>query len=706
MTPRTFYDNQNRRVELGAQLGVGGEGVVFEVVGQPAAVAKVYHKLPDSHTGQKLRAMVALAAPELLQVAAWPTATLHQAPAGPPVGLLMPRVSGYKEIHTLYSPAHRKKEFPTADWAFLIQTAMNCAIAFDAVHRGGHAIGDVNQSNVLVSAKATVRLIDCDSYQVTAGKQSFPCEVGVPLYTPPELQGQGFRGVIRTPNHDRFGLAVLIFHLLFVGRHPFSGRPLTRGDLPIEKAIKEFRFAFSPAAARLQVAPPPHAPTLAILSPQVAGLFERAFGSQSTAKGARPTAEEWVTHLSELQRQLKACPDDPGHKYAAHLGQCCWCALMQTGAPNYFISVTVYRLGANVPSITFVLGPAWAEIDRLPRPGDSYRRPAVPAGVRIAPTALPGTIPRQLPPFVVVPREFLLKVVAGITVGGAGLAPFFCLAAVAGKSRQAPEAASVFTGLAVFTLVAAFVFGVWWLVLELIHRKSVRAANAERFAALSSLRKERDARLRARREAGRALAGAENELRRVAVAYQQSFDALKRGLVSLKAEYLALKPQYDKDLRELERNKEAVQLEQFLQTQFISDHDIPGIGPTREAVLRSHNIETAHDVQAERVLAIAGFGPVLTKNLLAWRQQVARNFHFNASAAMSASDLAPLVMKYRQFQQRIETSMQRELGKLKACSETGANHVARLYAPLPALVARLAQAEADLGVLPPDIRVR
>ena len=44
-------------------------------------------------------------------------------------------------------------------------------------------------------------------------------------------------------DHDRFGLAVLIFHLLMMGRHPFSGVYLDKGDMPLEKAIREGRFA-------------------------------------------------------------------------------------------------------------------------------------------------------------------------------------------------------------------------------------------------------------------------------------------------------------------------------------------------------------------------------------------------------------------------------------------------------------------------------
>ncbi len=208
---RTLYDNRNQRVDLGPQRGEGAEGLIFDVVGHPSYLAKIYKNPPDRQKVEKLKAMPALGRPDLLAAAGWPTATLHQTPQGSLVGFLMPRVPG-KEAHTLYGPAHRRKEFPSADWAFLIRAATNCAIAFDVIHRCGHTIGDVNQSNVFVSSEpgAAVHLIDCDSYQVNCGRKSFLCEVGVPLFTPPELQGQSFRGVVRTHNHDRFGLAVLI----------------------------------------------------------------------------------------------------------------------------------------------------------------------------------------------------------------------------------------------------------------------------------------------------------------------------------------------------------------------------------------------------------------------------------------------------------------------------------------------------------------
>ncbi len=98
-----------------------------------------------------------------------------------------------------------------------------------------------------------LRLIDCESFQWTANGKRFACEVGVETFTPPELQGKNFREVIRTINHDSFGLAVMVFLLLFMGRHPFAGRFLGRGDMPIPRAISEFRFAYSAMRADVQM---------------------------------------------------------------------------------------------------------------------------------------------------------------------------------------------------------------------------------------------------------------------------------------------------------------------------------------------------------------------------------------------------------------------------------------------------------------------
>jgi DNA-binding helix-hairpin-helix protein with protein kinase domain len=231
MAPKTLFDGLGKPVAIGPMIARGGEGSIFEVTGDPAHVAKIYHKPPTAQDTEKIRLMPSVVDSDLQKFTAWPLSLLHDRQHGSIVGIIMPKVVG-KLIHTLYSPADRKRTFPTADWSFLVHTAMNCALAFDALHRKGHVMGDVNQRNIMVANDATVTLIDCDSFQVQANGRLFLCDLGVPEFTPPELQGRNFKGVQRTPNHDRFGLAVLIFYLLFMGRHPFAGQFRGRGEMP------------------------------------------------------------------------------------------------------------------------------------------------------------------------------------------------------------------------------------------------------------------------------------------------------------------------------------------------------------------------------------------------------------------------------------------------------------------------------------------
>src|SRR5262249_49164850 len=144
--------------------------------------------------------------PTLHRYAAWPLALLHDAAGRPVRGFLMPYFRGLQPAHHPYNPAQRQHYFPQADWSFPLLAAPNCPAPFEEVHATDALVGDVNQSNVLVSDKALVALIDCDSFQVRADGRVFRCEVGVAHYTPPELQNARFRDIDRTLNHDRFGL--------------------------------------------------------------------------------------------------------------------------------------------------------------------------------------------------------------------------------------------------------------------------------------------------------------------------------------------------------------------------------------------------------------------------------------------------------------------------------------------------------------------
>ena len=388
---RTLCDLQGHEAGLGRCLGQGGEGAVYSVPMWPRSVATIYARRPDELTGRKLGAMVELGTEELASFAAWPQGLLLDPRTRKAVGFLMPRVDGHREIHALYGPTARKTAFPDASWAFLLRAARNLAAAFDAVHRHGHVIGDVNEGNVVVSRKATVRLIDCDSFQVTHRGHTYPCRVGVPLFTPPELQGQRLDSVQRTHDHDRFGLAVLVFHLLFVGRHPFAGRHRAR-VVPVEAAIREGLFAFGQEARGQGWEPPPFSLRLGDVTRPVADLFERAFSRGAAAGGPRPSAADWVRELDALEAQLAICGDDPRHAYAPVRGSCPWCRIENDGGPSFFFlaqgsAPDAFDLAATWSAIEAVLSPGEAAPPESP-PGKDVDREAPPSAALRAGQAL------------------------------------------------------------------------------------------------------------------------------------------------------------------------------------------------------------------------------------------------------------------------------------------------------------------------------
>lgn len=356
-------NTQGNLIQLGQQLGSGGEGAVYEVQGQPDKVAKVYHKPVDSKQAAKLSSMVSAKTSRLVEISAWPTDILQDKTCGALHGLIMPKVENHREIHHLYGPAHRKRDFPSADWAFLIHAARNVASVFEIIHRHGHVIGDVNQGNILVAADATCKLIDCDSFQIVSGNQTFSCDVGVPQFTPPELQKTPFNSIVRTQNHDNFGLALICFHLLFMGRHPFSGRYSGPEDMPIEKAIEEFRFAYGASAASKKMAPPPHTLGLDVITPQLRNLLERAFAQSSVQHNSRPTPKEWIKELDTLRNSLRSCTQNSIHKYYGSLNSCPWCNLEQSSGVIYFL----FTVNGVVGGI-FDINQVWAQIEAIQLP--------------------------------------------------------------------------------------------------------------------------------------------------------------------------------------------------------------------------------------------------------------------------------------------------------------------------------------------------
>jgi DNA-binding helix-hairpin-helix protein with protein kinase domain len=190
-------------------------------------------------------------------------------------------------------------------------------------------VGDVSATNVLFDSQTRVGLIDADSFQITVGGRVLPCRVGTLDTTPGELQSTpDFSKVIRTREHDAFGIGTLIFQLLSEGTHPFAGeidlKKLTKGDLPpaIGERIAGTLWPHSKRHAKVKIIPPRGAVPFASFPESLQELFVRTFDGPPNL---RPTADEYSSVLADFIQQLVPCKSNPRHYYYAKLPECPWC---------------------------------------------------------------------------------------------------------------------------------------------------------------------------------------------------------------------------------------------------------------------------------------------------------------------------------------------------------------------------------------------
>jgi DNA-binding helix-hairpin-helix protein with protein kinase domain len=635
-----LFDDHGRRVGLGAELGRGGEAAVYSVDGQPDLVAKIYHRPPNAEKAEKLSRMVELQSERLLALSAWPVGTIFLGRNKSMAGFLMKNVSRFKDIHLLYNPKSRTREFPPkANWRFLIHTASNVARAFAAVHECGHVIGDVNQSNVRVSPEtAIVSLVDCDSFQISANGKIYPCEVGVPLYTPPELQDTEFREVARTPNQDNFGLAVLLFHLLFMGRHPFAGKFLGQGEMPIEKAIAEQRFAFARDSQRTQMLPPPACITLAHVPQEIGDLFISAFGPDGAPSG-RPDARQWISELDALASRLIICSNNKAHLFFNGLSSCPWCPIESAGI-LLFVDFTIVDTTTG-----FSIEVIWARILAIPSPGA-------------------GNVPSMLTYMSAVEPSARAKAAARrkhYKIAAAGVGILVGLAVV-GYSDNGFAYMYLF-GVAIFLLKN-------WFIDDVPPRFSQAARDAE------------------------------TRLRNLQFCWQQEasgedFNAKLVELRTLTEEYRKLPERRKQKVRELQRALYEIQLRRYLEQFDIASADIPHVKEGRKAMLSAYGIDDAADITRPALEAVPGFGQFLIMQLLTWRQSLAGKFKFDPSRGVDPADLQGVDREIAKRRAEIEALLSKAPGELSGLRRRIVAARGRLQDQLEKALMDVAQAQAD-----------
>ncbi len=652
-----YFDSQNNSHVLTEQIGIGGEGTVFVCPNDANLVAKIYHEPIDDQKAEKLVWMAEHKNEHLLKVAAWIVDVLRDAPDGKIVGFLMPNVKA-KEIHELYSLKSRRVYFPHATWKFLLHTASNLARAFYSLHKNRHIMGDINHGNCVVLTDGTVKLIDCDSYSISRGDFRYPCEVGVATHLAPELQRVNLRGVEREEKHDNFGLAVILFQLLFLGRHPFAGNFLGGEDKSLEECIRENRFAYGTGATDRKVAQPPGTLSLSAVSPRLSLMFERAFLTED-----RPAPHEWIEALEDLSANLKQCDLQPGHYFFNGLRLCPWCEIEAKTGLTLFPLTGEKQIGAgetkfniftvenliqsfNIPSSTALMPP--------PRSN--------PLGISNSPLVSPSVSPQ----IEVEKQNHNMRTVKF------AVAQFMMILLMSGFFG---------TGFAFMWSAIMLIFSLVYL--SQTHRSIKDGAEYD-------------------------LESARREMEKIETEWKNSDtkNYLETDLTLIRkkiADYENLQRESRVKMVRMRDEYFQNELRSYLNSFKISESKISGLNKENVLFLRNFNVKTAADIEIKKLAALPS-NQIVTQKLLDWRANLERDFDYQPDHELPEAERQRFMARLGEKRGTIE----REIEKLVITLRSGATLVnqkrQQLSGEAVKIADRILQAEHDIEAVGSNAR--
>lgn len=219
-------------LRLGEALARGGEGTVYAL--EDGSVAKLYR--PGRLTvgrRDKLERMVAR--PVRCEGVCWPLELLYNL-QGEFVGYRMERARGKELQRCLFTRPALEASFPHWKKRDTVRLCVTILEKLDVLHSQGVILGDINPLNILVVSPEKVWFVDCDSYQIGG----YPCPVGTPRFTAPELQGKNFRTLLRTPGNEAFAVATLLFMIMLPGKSPYA----QQGGESLEETIRRMEFPY------------------------------------------------------------------------------------------------------------------------------------------------------------------------------------------------------------------------------------------------------------------------------------------------------------------------------------------------------------------------------------------------------------------------------------------------------------------------------
>ena len=283
----------------------GGEAAVHAVPRFPSVVVKLYHTQILQSRAATLRTKVEAMASDPVLVRfkhhpglAWPRFSVLDE-KGQWRGYAMRKATGVRMTVLAHAMAYRE-HFPKLDRPALVAYLSNLLATVRELHAAGVMIGDYNPANFLCDpASNAVTLIDCDSWQVTANGKTFRCPVAAPDMLAPELIGKELNRISRTMESELFSLAILLFKVLMLGRHPFD---VCGGASPVENIAKgDFPYGLGGGGI-------PKGPWFNVWSHLPYKLKEqlvRTFKEGTANPATRTSLTQWIDLLSLYQREME-----------------------------------------------------------------------------------------------------------------------------------------------------------------------------------------------------------------------------------------------------------------------------------------------------------------------------------------------------------------------------------------------------------------
>ncbi len=282
----------------------GGEAAVHAVPSFPLVVVKLYHPHVLQKRADILRSKIeamcsdpALGALKQHPGLAWPQFSVFDE-RKQWCGYAMRRAEGVRMTVLAHAMAYQE-HFPQLDRRRLVGYLLNLFSTVQHLHASGVAIGDYNPANFLCDPRSNVvTLIDCDSWQLRAGGKNYHCPVAAPDMLAPELQGKDLGKTLRNQESEWFSLAILLFKVLMLGRHPFD---VVGGESPVENIHKGY-FPYGLGGGGI-----PKGPWFNIWSHLPYKLKEqmvRTFKAGTHNLAERTSVEQWLELLALYQREL------------------------------------------------------------------------------------------------------------------------------------------------------------------------------------------------------------------------------------------------------------------------------------------------------------------------------------------------------------------------------------------------------------------